>query len=351
MRIALDAMGGDHAPEAVVKGALSALKNSPNEIILVGDREKILQHVRKRRLPANISIYHTDQFVEMDENPTSALRKKKNSSILLAAQLLKNGEASALISAGNTGALLEAALITVGRLSGLKIRRPALSILLPTYKEVTLFLDVGANSDCKPEFLVQFARMGNVYAEKIMNRPNPRVGLLNIGTEKMKGNALTLAAYELLSNSGLNFVGNIEPKEMLQGNVDIAVTDGFVGNMVLKTAESTAELFIKLLKDYIKKNSFSKIAALLLKPVFNNLKKKLDHTEYGGALLFGVNGICIKAHGRADSKTIQNAVRLAREIVQQDIIKRFLADIQYERDNAIMLHTPGCELESSNAGN
>jgi glycerol-3-phosphate acyltransferase PlsX len=340
MRIAIDAMGGDHAPEAVVKGVLSAVKQSRVEIILVGDREKILQHTRKRLLPERVSIVHTSQYVEMDENPTSALRKKKNSSILLAAQLLKNGEAQAMISAGNTGALLEAALITVGRLSGLKIRRPALSILLPTYKDHTLFLDVGANSDCKPEYLVQFARMGNVYAEKIMDRKNPRIGLLNIGSEKMKGNAMTLASYELLSNSGLNFVGNVEPRELFQGDVDIAVTDGFVGNMVLKTAEGTAELLIKLLKEYIKRNSLSKIAGLLLKPVFNNLKKKLDHTEYGGALLFGVNGICIKAHGRADPKTIQNAVRLARDIIQQDIIRRFLEDMHQEKEDAIVVSTP-----------
>lgn len=335
MVIAIDAMGGDHAPEAIVKGALAASKNFNCEIVLVGDREKILQFFRKRSLPQGISICHTDQFVEMDENPTAALRKKKNASILIAAQLLKNGNVSAIISAGNTGALMEAALITVGRLSGVKIKRPALSILLPAYHKHTLFMDVGANSDCRPEYLVQFARMGNIYAEKILNRKNPKVGLLNIGSEKMKGNAMTLAAYEMLSNSGLNFIGNVEPRELLQGIVDIAVTDGFVGNMVLKTAEGTAELFILLLKEYIRRNSFSKIAAILLKPVFTKLKKKLDHTEYGGALLFGVNGICIKAHGRADPKTIQNAVKLSKEIIHQDIIRKFYEDLQRESHESL----------------
>jgi glycerol-3-phosphate acyltransferase PlsX len=264
----------------------------------------------------------------MHENPTIALRKKKQASILVAAELLKKNEIKALISAGNTGALMEAAIITVGRIPGIRIKRPALSVLMPTYKTHCIFLDVGANADCKPEFILQFARMGSIYARVIMKRETPKIGLLNIGSEKTKGNATTLAAYELLSRSRLNFVGNIEPRDLLGGMVDVVVTDGFVGNMVLKTAEGTAELFIKLLKEYIMKNSLSKLAAVLLKPVFSQLKKKLDHTEYGGALLFGVNGICIKSHGRADARTIYNAVKLAERLAQEDITSRFTEDLR-----------------------
>jgi phosphate acyltransferase len=327
MRIAIDAMGGDHAPAEIVKGCVMCLKDVSTDIVLVGDEKKIMDCLKGKALPGRISIAHTDQYVEMYENPTTALRKKKNCSILVAANLMKQGEVDALISAGNTGALMEAALITVGRVAGLKIKRPALSVLMPSYKEHTIFLDAGANAECKPEFILQFAKMGNIYARKIMNRENPRVGLLNIGSEQTKGNAMTLAAYELLSSSSLNFVGNIEPRDLLGGAVDVAVTDGFVGNMVLKTAEGTAEFFIKLLKDYIKTNNISKFAALLLKPVFTKLKKKLDHTEYGGALLFGVNGVCIKAHGRADFRTIQNAVKLAETIASQEIVKRFAEEL------------------------
>lgn len=340
MKIALDAMGGDNAPEEIVKGAIGASKEINSEIILVGNREKILPFFKNRATPKKISIHHTDQFVEMFENPTMALRKKKNSSILIASQLLKNGDAQALISAGNTGALMEAALITIGRIPGMKIKRPALSVLMPTYDKHTIFLDAGANSDCKPEFILQFARMGNIYAKKIMSRDNPKIGLLNIGSEQTKGNSVTLAAYELLNNANLNFIGNIEPRDLLSGAVDVAVTDGFVGNMVLKTAEGTAELFTKLLKDYIKRNSLSKIAAILLKPAFKALKRKLDHSEYGGALLFGVDGICIKAHGRADSLTIQNAIKLAEKIINEDIVKRFAEDLIEENNEEIVEETP-----------
>jgi glycerol-3-phosphate acyltransferase PlsX len=340
MKIAIDAMGGDNAPHEIVNGVVASLKEVDCDIVLVGNQDRILQCFKHKSLPKRASITHTDQYVEMFENPTTALRKKKNSSILVAAGLLKSGEVSALISAGNTGALMEAALITVGRIPGVKIKRPALSVLMPSYKDNTIFLDVGANSDCKPEFLVQFARMGSIYAKKVLRRDNPKVGLLNIGSEETKGNALTLAAHELLSRTNVNFVGNVEPRDLMGGNVDVAVADGFVGNMVLKTAEGTAELFIRLLKDYLKKNSLSKLAALLLKPAFSALKKKLDHTEYGGALLFGVNGICIKAHGRADSKTILNAVKLAVEIGQLDIIKCFAEELESEPTQELTASTP-----------
>ncbi|MDQ7824621.1 MAG: phosphate acyltransferase PlsX [Candidatus Eremiobacteraeota bacterium] len=330
MKIAIDAMGGDNAPDEIVKGAFAALKGCRCDIVLVGDRERIKKCMPGKSIPKRITIHHTEQFVEMHENPTLALRKKKNSSILLAAELLKKGEVSALISAGNTGALMESVLLTVGRVKGVKIKRPALSVFLPSYRQHTVFLDAGANSDCKPEYLLQFAKMGRIYARNILNRENPKVGLINIGSESGKGNMLTLAAYELLSRSDLNFVGNVEPRDLFYGEVDVAVADGFVGNMVLKTTEGTAELLIRLLKDYIKQGNISKMAALFLKPAFDKLKKKLDHSEYGGALLFGVNGVCIKSHGRADSKTMQNAVKLAEKIVNQDIIRRFAEDLSEE---------------------
>lgn len=328
MNIAIDAMGGDHTPAEIAKGALEASREISGEIILVGDETKIKKYLDSGKGDlSKIQIRHTDQYIEMDETPSLALRKKKDASIIVAAKLLKKKEAAALISAGNTGAIMEAVVLNVGRIRHSNIKRPALSVVLPTYRQSTILLDAGANAECKPAYLLQFAKMGCTYARNILDRPNPRVGLMNIGSEEKKGNAITVAAYELLSQSGINFIGNVEPSGLMNGDVDVAVADGFVGNMVLKTAEGTAEFFTKVLKDLIKSEKLAMLGALFQKNVFRKLKEKMDHSEHGGALLFGVDGICIKAHGKSDAKTIVSAIRLAERMAKQDIIRKFAEDM------------------------
>ena len=340
MKIAIDAMGGDYAPIETVKGAVIASKSVNAELVLVGDEEKI-----KKLLPKNIqniSICHTDEYIEMEETPSLALRKKRKASIIVAANLLKNKEVDALISAGNTGALLETAVLHVGRIKTAKIKRPALSVILPTYKKPTILLDAGANPDCKPEYLIQFAKMGCTYAKNILGRDNPTVALINIGSEAHKGNAFSQSAYELLSQSGINFIGNIESGDVMRGKVDVAVADGFVGNIVLKTAESTAELINKVTKDIIGKNPIYLLGVALIYGVLKKLKIAMDHSEHGGALLFGIDGICIKAHGRAKSDAIFNAIKLAEKMANQDIIRKFAEDML--ENNAP--NTVGTELTS-----
>ncbi len=325
MKIAIDAMGGDHAPNETVKGAVMASKYTDAELVLVGNENKI-----KKLIPAkikNISVEHTDEFIEMDESPSLALRKKRKASIIVAANLLKEKKVDALISAGNTGALLEAVVLHVGRIKTAKIKRPALSVILPTYQKPTVLLDAGANPDCKPEYLLQFAKMGCTYAKYILNRENPTVGLVNIGSEDHKGNAFSQATYELLASSGINFTGNVESGELMRGKVDVAVADGFVGNIVLKTAEGTAEIISKITKDLVKKNPVYLMGALLLTGLIKKLKIAMDHSEHGGALLFGIDGICIKAHGRAKADAIVNAIKLAEKMAGQNIIQKFSDDM------------------------
>ncbi|MCL5036980.1 MAG: phosphate acyltransferase PlsX [Chloroflexi bacterium] len=315
--IAVDAMGGDHAPDEIVRGALKAAVDNIASILLVGDEEKI-KPLCRGGYPENMEILHTDEYVTMDENPSQALKKKKRASMLLAADAVREGKASGMVCAGNTGALLESALLHIGRIKG--VRRPALGTLWPTRNQPTLMLDAGANAECKPEYLVQFAHMGAIYAEKVMERPNPRVALINIGHEEGKGNALTNEAYMMLKDAGLNFTGNIEPRDFLGGAADVAVCDGFTGNMVLKTAEATASYFFKLVKEVLMSSLFNKAAGVILKPSFTKLKGRLDHSEYGGATFLGINGVCIKSHGSAEARTIYNAVKLARQCARNDVV-------------------------------
>lgn len=325
MKIAIDAMGGDHAPGEIIKGAAEASANKKIHIILVGDEKQI-----KRHLPdgiKNISIEHTDEYVEMHESPSMALRKKRRASIIVASELVKQKKVDALISAGNTGALLEAVVLHVGRIKTAKIKRPALAVVLPTFNKPTILLDAGANPECKPEYLLQFAKMGCTYGKNILNIKKPSVGLLNIGSEDNKGNSFIQSTYELLSSSDLNFKGNVEPGTIMNGIVDVAVADGFVGNMILKTAEGTGELMTKLIKRYVAESFTAKLGALLMSGVFNKLKINMDHSEHGGALLFGVDGICIKVHGRAKSDAVFNAIKLAERMIARDIIKRFAEDM------------------------
>ena len=317
MRLAIDAMGGDHAPKEIVIGAMKAVEAfSDIHITLVGDEAKIKEYLTKQD---RITILHTTEVILGTDEPVRAVRRKKTASMVLAAQQVADGSADACISAGNTGALMAAGLFVVGRIEG--IDRPALSPTLPTIGgEGFLLLDVGANVDAKAEHLLQYAIMGSIYSEKVRDADKPRVGLLNIGTEEKKGNDLTKQAYELLKNANINFVGNVEARDLLNGVADVVVTDGFTGNMVLKTVEGTALSMFKMLKSTLMGSLKSKLAAAVLKPEFTTLKNTLDYSEYGGAGLFGLKAPVIKAHGSSNGQAIFSAIRQTREMVEKDVV-------------------------------
>lgn len=317
IRIAIDAMGGDHAPEEIIKGCEQALKEYAVFLTLVGDKNKI----RKPRISqARYQIVHAEEVIGMHEAPVAAVKQKKNSSINIAFDLVKKKEADALISAGNTGALMTAALFKLGRIEG--IERPAIATIFPNIlgSEV-LLLDMGANVDCKPSHLRQFGLMGSLYAEHVMHINNPRIGLLNIGTELEKGNELAQETYPLLKELPVNFIGYVESGDILAGKVDVVVCDGFVGNVILKFAESASSTIFSLLKQELKKNLISKTAALMLMPAFASFRKKVDYDEHGAAPLLGLNGIVFKAHGSAKAKAIKNAVRVCSEAVKEQIVE------------------------------
>lgn len=316
MRVAIDAMGGDHAPKEIVLGAMRAAQEFKDiSITLVGDETKINEYLTNRE---RIEILHTDEIILPTDEPVRAVRRKKNASMVLAAQLVADGKADACISAGNTGALMASGLFVVGRIEG--IERPALSPTLPTIGgEGFLLLDVGANVDAKPEHLLQYAIMGSIYAEKVRGIANPRVGLLNIGTEEKKGNELAKNTFTLLQQAELNFIGNVEARDLLDGVADVVVTDGFTGNMVLKTIEGTALSVFKMLKSALTSSFKSKMAAAVLKPDLVQLKSKMDYSEYGGAGLFGLKAPVIKAHGSSDANSLYNAVRQTRNMVANNV--------------------------------
>ncbi|WP_053362126.1 phosphate acyltransferase PlsX [Bacillus sp. FJAT-27251] len=316
MKLAIDAMGGDHAPKEIVLGAMKAVQAFNDvHIILVGDENKIKEHL----VPSErIEVLHTEEVILATDEPVRAVRRKKDASMVLAARQVTEGKADACISAGNTGALMAAGLFVVGRIEG--IERPALAPTLPTIGgEGFLLLDVGANADAKPEHLLQYAVMGSIYSEKARGIKNPRVGLLNIGTEEKKGNELTKSAYALLKEADINFIGNVEARDLLDGAADVVVTDGFTGNMVLKTIEGTAMSVFNMLKSALTSSVKSKLAAAVLKPDLKVLKNKMDYSEYGGAGLFGLKAPVIKAHGSSDSNAIYNAIRQAREMAANDV--------------------------------
>jgi len=317
MKIAIDAMGGDHAPKEIVLGAIKAVQSfSDIHITLVGDENKINETLTKQD---RISVLHTTEVILGTDEPVRAVRRKKDASMVLAAKQVADGSADACISAGNTGALMAAGLFVVGRIEG--IDRPALAPTLPTIGgEGFLLLDVGANSDAKPEHLVQYAIMGSIYSEKVRAIKQPRVGLLNIGTEEKKGNELTKNTYTLLKNSNLNFVGNVEARDLLDGVADVVVTDGFTGNMVLKTLEGTALSMFKMLKTALMSSFTSKLAAAVLKPNLIRLKNTMDYSEYGGAGLFGLKAPVIKAHGSSNAQAIFSAIRQTREMAGNDVV-------------------------------
>ena len=325
MRLAIDAMGGDHAPETVVKGALQALDQFPDlEIVLVGDKTKIQPYLPEEK--KNLEIIHTEEVITGEDEPVRAVRRKKDASMVVMAREVAEGRADACISAGNTGALMASGLFVVGRIKG--IDRPALAPTLPTIDgKGFLLLDVGANADSKPEHLLQSAYMGSIYAEKVRGIANPKVGLLNIGTENQKGNDLTKKAFELLQDAKVNFIGNVEARDLLEGVADVVVTDGFTGNMVLKSIEGTALAMFKMLKQTMMKNTKAKIGAMLLKSELYTLKSKLDYSEYGGACLFGLKAPVIKAHGSSDASAIFHAIRQAREMVMNQVPEKIAEEV------------------------
>lgn len=321
MTIAVDAMGGDSAPAEIVKGALKAAKELRSTVLLVGEEKAIRKHLPPRFAPRNLELVHCTDVIRMDEHPGPALRRRDQASMVVAARLVNEGKAQALVSAGNTGALHQISLLEIGRLKGVK--RPALTALLPTEKLPAIALDLGANADCKPEYLLQFARMGMTYSQRVLGIKNPRVGLLNIGTEKGKGNSLVLQAHELLSAAkDLNFIGNIEPTGFFQGQADVVVCDGFVGNMMLKTAEAVSEFIMKRMREAATSNARAKVGGALLRPSLRNLKQDISHTDHGGAMLLGLKGIVIKCHGRADGETIANGMRVAEQALSREVCAR-----------------------------
>jgi glycerol-3-phosphate acyltransferase PlsX len=317
MRIAVDAMGGDFAPAEIVKGAVGAASMYDIEVILVGDEQAIRSHLPKRWADdGRISIHHTPDFIRMDDHVDS-VRTKPGASVVVAAGLVKSGEANAMISLGNTAAAMAVATLKLGRIPG--IIRPAIVAVLPGKESNTLMLDAGATADCTVEQLAQFALMGSIYAEKVMKKPSPRVAVLSIGEEPTKGNELTKATHAALSEGALNFIGNVEGRDLFTGAADVIVTDGFVGNVALKTAEGLGEFIQSLLKE-IGDRKLLRIPLLFLLPSLKRMKHRFDYAEYGGAPLLGVNGVCIIGHGRSNAKAVSSAIRTAMESVDRDII-------------------------------
>ena len=317
MKIVIDAMGGDHAPQSVVEGAMLAIESLDQieEITLVGDQDKIKPFLTNE---TKISIIHTTEVISADDEPVRAVRRKKDASLVLMAKEVKEGRADACLSAGNTGALMSAGLFQVGRIKG--IERPALSPTLPTIDEKGfVFLDVGANVDAKPKQLLQYGIMGSIYSEKVRGIKNPKVGLLNVGTEAGKGHELTRQAYDLLSEAPLNFIGNVEARDLFEGVADVVVTDGYSGNVALKTIEGTAQLMFSLLKETFMASLKTKLAASVLKKDLKQLKNKLDYSEYGGAGLFGLAAPVIKAHGSSNGRAIYNAIKQASHMVENKV--------------------------------
>jgi phosphate acyltransferase len=319
-RIAIDAMGGDFAPDEIVAGALRAHEELGVEVLLVGDPALVRASIEKHSSSAPFEVVPSEGIVEMHEDPLSALRRKPKASINVSMDLVKQGRADAVVSAGHSGAAMASALLRLGRIKG--VDRPAIGAVLPTIlpSKQVLVLDVGANVDCRPKYLDQFATMGSIYSRFVLETEQPRVGLLNIGEESSKGNELALKAHELLSaNPYINFGGNAEGRDVLSGEFDVIVCDGYAGNALLKFAESIGEFIVEILREELPKGIRGKIGTALLKPNLRRIKQRIDHAEHGGALLLGVDGICIVSHGTSQAPSIFNAIRLAAEAVDHKV--------------------------------
>jgi phosphate acyltransferase len=319
-RIAIDAMGGDFAPDEIVAGALRAHEELGVEVLLVGDPELVRASIEKHSSSAALEVVPSEGIIEMHEDPLSALRRKPKASINVSMDLVKQARADAVVSAGHSGAAMASALLRLGRIKG--VDRPAIGAVLPTIlpSKQVLVLDVGANVDCRPKYLDQFATMGSIYSRFVLETEQPRVGLLNIGEESSKGNELALKAHELLSaNQYINFGGNAEGRDVLSGEFDVIVCDGYAGNALLKFAESIGEFIVEILREELPKGIRGKVGTALLKPNLRRIKQRIDHAEHGGALLLGVDGICIISHGSSQAPSIFNAIRLAAEAVDHKV--------------------------------
>ncbi len=326
MKIIVDTLGGDKGPGEVVKGSILAIEEFGVNIILVGNEETLKREVIKYDYPKDkIEIVNATEEITNEDEPTKAIRRKKNSSMVIGLEMLRNGLGDGFVSAGSTGALLSGGIFIVKRIKGIK--RAALASVFPTKNGFSFLLDIGANADCKPEYLQQFAIMGSIYSEKVLGINSPKVGLINIGTEKGKGNQLVKDSYELLSNSEINFIGNLEARDIPEGTVDVMVCDGFIGNIVLKLTEGLASSGASMLKDEITKSFSAKLGALMLKPKLKVFKEKLDYREYGGAPLLGISKPVIKAHGSSDALAFKNAIRQTKTFIENDVNGQITGEI------------------------
>ncbi len=332
MRIALDAMGGDHGPAELIAGAILALEETDLELSLVGDESairKCLNTLEPKQSVANrLQIVHTTEMVEMGESPVDAIRKKKNSSVMLAFDLVKKGEAQAAVSAGNSGATMAAAIRKLGRLKN--VSRPGIANAFPTLNKPVILMDVGANVDCRPQHLLEFALMAASFS-RVYDIASPRVGILTIGEEAGKGNQLVKDTWPLLAESSLNFIGNVEGRDIFQGDVDVIVCDGFVGNVCLKVSEGLVEAATHMIREGIMSSSIAKLGYLLARPVFKKFKKRVDYAEYGGAPLLGINGTGIICHGKSSAVAIKNAILVAQQTVNAKVNENILLSLAENR--------------------
>lgn len=337
MHIALDAMGGDHGPEELIAGALLAVEQAHLDVSLVGDEVLLRSFLDKiapnPEISSRVHIVHSSQVVEMNEHPVEAIRKKKDSSIMVAFDLVRKKEADAAVSAGNSGATMAAAVRVLGRLAG--VSRPGIASFFPTLKKPVVLMDVGANVDCRPLHLYQFAVMASCFS-RIFDIEKPRVGLLTIGEEGGKGNQLVKETYPLLQNSSLNFIGNVEGRDVFLGDVDVIVCDGFVGNICLKVSEGLAEAAMLMLKNEILKSLPAKIGYLLARPAFRTFKKRVDYAEYGGAPLLGINGTGIVCHGKSNAQAIKNAILEATKMVKNNVNTEILKSLAADGNDTLM---------------
>ncbi len=327
MTVILDAMGSDDHPDPEIQAAVELARQDGQELILVGNEDLIrprLEALTRDRLP--IRVVHAPEVLEMGDKPVENARKKSQNSMAIGMDLIKSGEGQAFVTAGNTGGAMMNALLRLGRIKG--VSRPGLTAIFPVRGGRCVVVDIGANADCRPDFLVQFAIMGSLYAEKVMGLKSPRVGLLSNGEEAGKGNLLIKETFPLLQGSGLNFIGNVEPKEMYAGQADVVVTDGFTGNILLKTSEAVARFMSDIIRSEMTATAQTKIGALLAKPAFGKIKKVMDPGEYGAAPLLGVNGLVFIGHGRSDAYAIQNAVRVAKRAIDARLLEALSVSIQ-----------------------
>ena len=321
--VALDAMGGDHAPDATVAGAVRAARDCGARVLLVGHSRELKKALEQHKpLPGRVEIVHAETMIGMGESPGPALLRKRDSSIMVAMDLVREGRASGVVSAGNSGAVMGAATVRLGLLPG--VERPAIALLLPNRGSGVVMLDCGAVVDCRPGHLRDFAQMGSLYARCLLHLDRPRVGLLSVGTERAKGNAVTKKAYSLLEKLPINFVGNVEGQQIAQGEVDVVVCDGFVGNALLKATEGYAELFWNMLKERLAAGWRERLAGWLARPALRSVAGRIHYASYGGALLVGVKGICIIGHGRSTPAAVSSALRVAGELADQAVVEQLI---------------------------